>query len=123
MLQVPVSTIYQWSYRGEGPRSIRLGPMVTAQSYRNPALLAKMAAGLDVMSGGRLEFGLGAGWDDGELRAYGFDFPAARERVDRLAEAVQVVKAMWAEPDASFDGRYYRLTDDGAPHSIRVVLG
>jgi F420-dependent oxidoreductase-like protein len=88
---------------------VRLGHMVACNLERSPALVAKMAATLDVASAGRFELGLGAGWDEGELRAYGFDFPSARERVDRLAEAVQAIKAMWTDPDASFDGRYYRL--------------
>jgi alkanesulfonate monooxygenase SsuD/methylene tetrahydromethanopterin reductase-like flavin-dependent oxidoreductase (luciferase family) len=62
-----------------------------------------------VVSDGRLEWGIGAGWDEGELRAYGFDFPPPRERIDRLDEAVRIVRAMWTEPDATFDGRYYRI--------------
>jgi F420-dependent oxidoreductase-like protein len=88
---------------------VRLGHMVACNLVRPPALVAKMAATLDVISGGRLELGLGAGWDEGELRAYGFDFPGARERVDRLAEALDVIRAMWTETDATYDGTYYRL--------------
>jgi F420-dependent oxidoreductase-like protein len=88
---------------------VRLGHMVACNLVRSPALVAKMAATLDVISGGRLELGLGTGWDEGELRAYGFDFPAARERVDRMGEAVEVIRALWAQTEASYDGTYYRL--------------
>ena len=90
-------------------RSIRLGPMVTAQSYRNPALLAKMAAGLDVMSGGRLEFGLGAGWKQIEYRAYGYEFPPAGVRVRQTVEALAICRRMWTEERATYHGRYYRI--------------
>jgi alkanesulfonate monooxygenase SsuD/methylene tetrahydromethanopterin reductase-like flavin-dependent oxidoreductase (luciferase family) len=83
--------------------------MVACNLLRNPALVAKMGATIDVMSGGRLELGLGAGWDEGETTAYGIEFPTARERVERLDEAVQIVKAMWTMPDASFDGRHSRI--------------
>src|SRR5438034_8899844 len=69
---------------------IRLGPMVTAQSYRNPALLAKIAAGVDVMSKGRLDFGLGAGWKDVEYRAYAYEFPDAPTRVTQMIQALEL---------------------------------
>src|SRR5581483_2162035 len=88
---------------------VRLGHLVACNLLRSPALVAKMAATVDVMSGGRFDWGIGAGWDEGETRAYGFDFPSPRERLDRLEEAVQVVKAMWTEPDATFTGRYYEI--------------
>lgn len=88
---------------------VRLGHMVVCNLLRSPALVAKMAATVDVMSGGRLEFGLGAGWDEGETRAFGFDFPGPRERLDRLEEALHVVKAMWTEPDATFAGVHYAI--------------
>jgi len=88
---------------------IRLGHMVACNLFRPPPLVAKMAATLDVISGGRLEFGLGAGWDEGELRAFGYDFPSPRERLDRLTEAIQVIRTMWTEADATYDGTHYRL--------------
>ena len=88
---------------------VRLGHMVACNLFRSPALVAKVAATLDVISGGRLEFGLGAGWDEGELRAYGYDFPGPRERIDRLGEAVDVVRAMWTQPDATVEGHYYAV--------------
>jgi F420-dependent oxidoreductase-like protein len=91
---------------------IRLGQMVTCTSYRPPALTAKVTSTIDVISGGRLDWGVGAGWYDHEYRAYGYEFPEAKVRIGMLREAVEVVKAMWSEPDATYEGRYYQL--DGA---------
>jgi F420-dependent oxidoreductase-like protein len=88
---------------------IRLGSMVTCNSFRNPALLAKIAATLDVISGGRLEFGIGAGAQETEHYAYGFSFPKPRARIERLREAVEVIKALWSEEKASYSGKHYRL--------------
>ena len=93
-------------------RRIRIGPMVTAQSYRNPALLAKIAAGVDVMSGGRLDFGIGAGWKEIEYRAYGYDFPDAPTRVTQMAETLEICTRMWKEDRATYHGKHYRI--DGA---------
>lgn len=90
---------------------LRLGVLVTCQSYRNPALLAKIAAGLDHMSGGRLEFGVGAGWKELEYRAYGYDFPSAGTRVEQLAETVEICKRMWSDEKATYEGRHYRIKD------------
>jgi len=92
-------------------RSIRIGSMVTAQSYRNPALLAKIAAGVDVMSGGRLEFGLGAGWKDFEYRAYGYEFPSAADRVTQMNECLEICTRMWSEDRATYRGKHYRIDD------------
>jgi len=88
---------------------IRLGQMVGCASYRNPGLLAKIAATLDVMSGGRLEWGIGAGWYEHEYLAYGYDFPSAAERIRVLRETVEIVKLMWSEPDATYEGRHLRV--------------
>jgi len=88
---------------------VRLGHLVACNLLRSPALVAKMAATVDVMSGGRVDFGLGAGWDEGETRAYGFEFPGPRERIERLEEAVQIVKTMWTTADATFAGRHYEI--------------
>ncbi len=89
--------------------SIRLGQMVTCNSYRPPALLAKMASTVDVMSGGRLILGIGAGWYEHEYAAYGYDYPDTPVRLRMLREALQVIKAMWTEGEASFQGDHYRL--------------
>ncbi len=88
---------------------IRIGPMVTAQSYRNPALLAKIAAGVDVMSKGRLDFGLGAGWKEVEYRAYGYEFPDAPTRVTQMIETLEICTRMWKDDRASYQGKYYRI--------------
>ena len=90
---------------------IRIGPMVTSQSYRNPALLAKIAAGVDVMSGGRLDFGLGAGWKDVEYRAYGYEFPDGPTRVTQMIETLEICTRMWKDEHATYQGKYYRIAD------------
>jgi F420-dependent oxidoreductase-like protein len=86
---------------------IRIGQMVTANGYRNPALQAKMASTLDVISGGRLTFGVGAGWVEDEYAAFGYDFPSGPERLRQLREALQIIRSMWTEPSTTFEGRYY----------------
>ncbi len=88
---------------------IRLGTLVTCQSYRNPALLAKIAADVDVLSGGRLDVGIGAGWKELEYRAYGYDFPAPRVRVDQLVDTIEICLRMWAEEKASYRGTRYHI--------------
>ncbi len=90
-------------------RRIRIGQTVTCNGYRNPALLAKMASTVDVLSRGRLTFGIGAGWHEQEYRGYGYDFPDTPERLRRLDEAVQVILAMWTQEKAAFEGKYYRV--------------
>lgn len=92
-------------------KTLRLGQMVTCNSYRSPALLAKMAATLDNISNGRLEFGLGAGWYDYEYIAYGYEFPKPAVRIRMLEEAVQIVKKMWTEEKATFTGKYYQIKE------------
>ena len=88
---------------------IRLGQMVGCNSYRQPSVLAKMTSTVDVISGGRLDWGIGAGWYENEYRGYGFDFPAAKDRIGMLREAVEIVKSMWTQPETTYDGRYYTL--------------
>jgi F420-dependent oxidoreductase-like protein len=90
---------------------IRLGTMVSCNTHRNPALLAKAAATLDLLSNGRLEFGIGAGVQKEEHVAYGFDFPSMNERIERLGEALEVITRLWTEEKASFQGKYYTLKD------------
>src|SRR2546425_2331647 len=91
---------------------IRLGTLVAAVQYRNPALLAKMAAGVDQISGGRLEFGVGAGWKEEEYRAYGYDYPSAGERVGQLKDALEIARRLWTQDRATYHGKHYRI--DGA---------
>ncbi len=90
-------------------KRIRVGQMVTCNGYRNPALLAKMASTVDVLSRGRLNFGIGAGWFEHEYRAYGYDYPETSDRLRRLREAVQVILAMWTQEEAVFEGKYYQV--------------
>ena len=88
---------------------IRIGPMVTSQSYRNPALLAKIAAGVDVISKGRLDFGLGAGWKDVEYRAYNYEFPDAPTRVTQMIETLEICTRMWKDERATYKGKHYSV--------------
>jgi F420-dependent oxidoreductase-like protein len=90
-------------------KRVRIGQMVTCNNYRNPALLAKMASTVDVLSHGRLNFGIGAGWYEHEYRAYGYEFPDAPTRLRQLREAVQVILAMWTQEEATFEGKYYQV--------------
>lgn len=90
-------------------KRIRVGQIVACNSYRNPALLAKMASTLDVLSHGRLNFGIGAGWYEHEYRAYGYPFPDAPERLRQLREALKVIHAMWEQEEATFEGKYYQV--------------
>jgi F420-dependent oxidoreductase-like protein len=89
---------------------IRLGQMVGCASYRNPALLAKITSNLDVISGGRLDWGIGAGWYQNEYDAYGYEFLPAKDRIRVLRETVEIVKLMWHEPDASYEGRFFTVS-------------
>jgi F420-dependent oxidoreductase-like protein len=91
-------------------KRVRVGQMVTCNGYRNPALLAKMASTVDVLSHGRLNFGIGAGWYEHEYRAYGYDYPDAPERLRLLREAVQIILAMWSQEEAVFEGKYYHVS-------------
>ena len=89
---------------------IKLGTLVTGITYRYPAVLAKVAATLDVLSKGRLFMGIGAAWNEDESRAYGISFPPTSERMSRLEEAIQIIRKMWTEkPTASFNGKYYQI--------------
>jgi F420-dependent oxidoreductase-like protein len=90
-------------------RTIRVGQMVTCNSYRHPALLAKMASTVDVLSHGRLTVGIGAGWYEHEYRAYGYAYPDGPQRLRQLGEAVQILLAMWQEEEAHFEGTSYQV--------------
>lgn len=90
---------------------LRMGTLVTGNTYRHPAVLAKMAATLDHISGGRVVLGLGAGWQENEHQQYGLDFYDVPERLARLDEACQVINALFAPGKANFSGRYYQLSD------------
>lgn len=92
-------------------KRVRLGLMVTGNTYRHPAVLAKMAATVDHISGGRLDFGIGAGIYETEHSAYGIPLYAPGERIQRLDEACEVIKRMWTETAPSFEGTYYQIKD------------
>jgi F420-dependent oxidoreductase-like protein len=95
----------------QATRRLRLGTLVTGIHYRHPAVLANMAATLDVMSGGRLELGIGAGWNEEESGAYGIELGTPRERSDRFEEACAVLTGLLSQPTTTFKGSYYQLTD------------
>jgi F420-dependent oxidoreductase-like protein len=98
---------------------LRVGTIVAGNTYRHPAVVAKMAAQVDIISGGRLICGMGAAWQENEHQAYGMPFYTVGERLARLDEACQVLKALWTQPKSSFKGRYYQLDD--APLSPKPV--
>ena len=92
-------------------KRLRLGPMVSSQSYRNPALMAKIAASLDNISGGRVNFGVGAGWKEVEYKAYGYRYPPPAIRIRQLDEALEIAELMWSMEKASYKGRYYSIEE------------
>ena len=90
---------------------IRLGTLVTCQSYRNPALVAKIVANLDNASNGRIDFGIGAGWKKSEYEGYGYPFPSTKTRILQLREAIQIINLLWTEERPSFDGEFYSIKE------------
>ena len=113
--------------------TIRLGTLVTSATFRYPGPLAVAVAGVDEMSGGRVEFGIGAGWFTAEHAAYGIPFPATKERFDRLEEQLAIITGLWETPAGekfSYQGAYYQVTDSPAlpkpaqrPHPPVIVGG
>ena len=104
---------------------LKFGHAVLCQSFRNPALLAKMGATLSFMTGGRFILGIGAGWHEEEYRAYGYSFPKDSVRVDQLEEAVQIIKAMWTQEKTTFEGNYYRVNEaycEPRPDPVPTVM-
>lgn len=112
---------------GAVTRRVELGTLVTPVGFRNPALLAKMAATLDNITNGRVIVGLGVGWFQEEFTGYGFDFPPTRARLEQLDEAVQVLRKLWSEGQATFAGKHFRLDDaycEPKPvRSVPVMIG
>jgi F420-dependent oxidoreductase-like protein len=90
-------------------KRVRLGTLVAGVTYRNPAFLAKTVTTLDIISGGRAIFGIGAAWNESEHAGYGFEFPPIGKRMDRLGEALTIAKLMFTEERPSFEGEYYRI--------------
>jgi alkanesulfonate monooxygenase SsuD/methylene tetrahydromethanopterin reductase-like flavin-dependent oxidoreductase (luciferase family) len=108
--------------------ALRLGTLVSPATFRHPAVLAKNAVTVDHISGGRVELGIGAGWNAAEHAAYGFDLPRMRERFDRFAEQVEIVRGLLADGEFAFDGRYYQFAGvDARPKPVSghlpIVLG
>lgn len=97
-------------YAGLYP-DLQFGTSVLCQSYRNPAQMAKMAANLQLLTGGRLLFGIGAGWFEEEYHAYNYEFPKPSVRIAQMVEAIEIAKKMWTESPATFHGKYYRIED------------
>lgn len=93
----------------EATHNIRIGPLVTCNAFRYPAVLTKMAATVDMISKGRLNFGIGAGWHEDEAAACGIPFPRASIRIEMLDEALQIIKRLWTQDEVIFKGRYYQL--------------
>jgi F420-dependent oxidoreductase-like protein len=89
--------------------NVKLGTMVLCNLFRHPPLLAKMASTLDVISNGRVDFAIGAGWFEEEFHAYGYDFPGIEERMEMLKEAAQILKLMWTDETATFAGKHYKV--------------
>jgi alkanesulfonate monooxygenase SsuD/methylene tetrahydromethanopterin reductase-like flavin-dependent oxidoreductase (luciferase family) len=109
---------------GVYPR-LKFGATVLCQSYRNPALLAKTMANLQLLCGGRLLFGIGAGWLEREYAAYGYEFPEPAVRIAQLDETVEIVKRMWTQPRATFHGKHYRIEEaicEPKPDPIPPIL-
>jgi F420-dependent oxidoreductase-like protein len=108
---------------------LRLGTMVSPATFRHPSVLAKMAATVDHVSGGRVELGIGAGWWEREHELYGFEFPPMGERIDALEEQLQIVRGHWAEGPFSFEGEHYRVLElDALPKPVQrprppLILG
>ena len=98
---------------------VRLGQMCTCNSYRNPAYLTKVASNIDVMSNGRLEYAIGAGWYDHEYKAYGYDYPTAGIRLKMLEESLIIYKKMTTEENPSFNGEFYKI--DGAINQPKPI--
>jgi F420-dependent oxidoreductase-like protein len=108
------STYEAWSLTAAiaaATETIRLGQMATCNSYRSPAYLAHLAASVDVISGGRLEVGIGAGWYEHEYLAHGYLFPKPSVRIGQLAESIEILRRMWTDDEASFEGEHYRIQD------------
>jgi F420-dependent oxidoreductase-like protein len=109
---------------------IKIGQIVACNSYRNPSLLAKMLSTLDIISNGRLELGIGAGWYEREYIAYGYDFQSNISRIKQLDESLSIIKTMWTAKKASFEGKYYAIKEATCnpkpiqkPHPVIMVGG
>ncbi len=125
----PLAVMPALAFAAEATTTLRIGMLVLGNDYKHPAVTAKEAATLDVLSGGRLEFGLGAGWMRADYDALGLPYDSAGVRIDRLAEAIDVIKGAWAPGSFSFFGEHYEIRDyDAVPKPIQqphppILLG
>ena len=107
--QEALDTYVAFAIAAETTERVRIGPLVSPVTFRHPSLVAKIGAQIDVLSGGRFVAGVGAGWNVPEHQAFGVHFPPLAERMDRLDEAIRVMRALWADEPSTFEGKYYRL--------------
>jgi F420-dependent oxidoreductase-like protein len=106
-----LDTMIAHTYTAAFSNRIRFGPLVLSMTFRHPAVLARMAAAIDQLSGGRFILGLGAGWNETEHEAYGIDLPPPKQRMDNLEESIQVIKALFENESATYKGQIYKLND------------
>ncbi|MHA2028407.1 MAG: TIGR03560 family F420-dependent LLM class oxidoreductase [Candidatus Kariarchaeaceae archaeon] len=107
-------------------KNVKLGTLVAGNNYRNPAYLAKIAASLDMISGNRMEFGIGAGWKQKEYEAYGYDFPTVKVRMEMFEESLQIIKSLFTEARTNFDGKYYKIKNAAfspKPDNPLILIG
>ena len=104
-----LDTMVAHTYTAAATNRIRFGPLVLSMTFRHPAILARMAAAIDQLSGGRFILGVGAGWNVPEHEAYGIELPPVKQRMDNLEESIQVIKALFENDEANFDGKLYQL--------------
>ena len=106
-------------------KRIKLGQVVLCNSYRNPALLAKMGATFDYLSNNRLEFGIGAGWYEEEYKRFGYRFPNAKVRLEQLEESLQIIKGLWNNGRLKFDGKHYKIDAicSPKPKGVKIMVG
>ncbi len=120
--QDPLNTVcYEaWSQQAAlaaATKKIRIGALVTGNTYRHPGVLAKIAVTVDHVSGGRLDFGIGAGWSVEDHEPFGIPYPSFKERLERLEESLEVITRIWTQPKSSFHGKYYQ-TKDAISHPL-----
>jgi F420-dependent oxidoreductase-like protein len=106
-----LDTMIAHTYTAMASSRIKFGPLVLAMTFRHPAVLARMAAAVDQLSGGRFILGVGAGWNETEHNAYGIELPPVKRRMDNLEESIQVIKALFENESATYKGQIYTLTD------------
>src|SRR6266705_2148739 len=119
-VDTPYAPVVGIAMAAEATESLRVGTLVLGNDYKHPAVVAKEFASLDVLSGGRVEAGIGAGWQKSDYDALGFPYDSPAARIKRLEEALAIVKGAWSGGPFSLEGRYYRVKDyDGIPKPVQ----